>query len=392
MIILKVAFFTDTFLPQLNGVSTTMQQLFEYLDRRSDFDYLVFAPAPGLDEDNKVHRLRSCKFFLYSECRISVPNYLFISKVLNGFKPDLIHISTPFSMGLCGLFYARKHGIPVTTVYHTDFNYYLKYYRLKLISGMVWKYFAWFHNRCDINYCPSDYTREQLMARGFKNLDLWVRGVDTDLFSSEFRGTSPRVEHEKDKTVFLYAGRVAAEKNIGVLTAAIDLINRDHFHKAHFIIVGDGPMLGMVRRWAPDNVTCTGYLTGMALARAYADADVFIFPSTSETFGNVVLEAMSSGLPVVGAFAAGVRDNLVDGLNGISCRPDDPVDLAAGAVKLLEDKSLMKKLGEQARAYALQRSLAAGFKRLIESWESLADKQEPAAAGCRTAGESKAAS
>lgn len=374
---LRVAFFTDTYLPQLNGVSITMQKLFEYLDQRSDYDYIVFAPGPGIDKNNKVYRFTSFKFFLYPECRISTPNYSYISKILDDFKPDMIHISTQFSMGLSGLFYARKHGIPVTSVYHTNFNDYLKYYRLKSISSVVWKYFAWFHNHCDINYCPSIYTREQLLSCGFKNLKLWVRGVDTDLFSPRYKGISPWVYHEKGKTIFLYVGRVAAEKNIGVLTNAIDLINRDHYDKVHFIIVGDGPMLEKVKKWEPGNVTCTGYLTGLSLARAYANADVFIFPSTSETFGNVVLEAMSSGLPVVGAFAAGVRDNLIDGFNGISCQPDDPVDLAAGAVKLLKDKNLMKTMGKQARTYALDKSLWKGFQHLIEGWDVLINKQTP---------------
>lgn len=374
---MRVAFFTDTFLPQLNGVSITMQKLFEYLDQRSDCDYIVFAPGPGTDMNNKVYRSTGIKFILYPECRISIPNYSFISKTIDNFKPDMIHISTPFSMGLCGLFYARKRGIPVTSVYHTNFNDYLKYYRLNSISGMVWKYFAWFHNHCDINYCPSIYTKEQLLLRGFKNLELWVRGVDTVLFSPKYRGASPCVDQINDKTTFLFVGRVAAEKNLGVLTTAIDLINRDHYDKVRFFIVGDGPMIEKVKRWKPDNVACTGYLTGLSLARAYANADIFIFPSTSETFGNVVLEAMSSGLPVVGAFAAGVRDNLLDGFNGISCKPDDPVDLAEGAVKLLKDKNLMRTLGKQARSYALEKSLEAGFKQLIESWEAMISKQTP---------------
>jgi glycosyltransferase involved in cell wall biosynthesis len=372
---LKVAFFTDTFLPQLNGVSITMQKLFEYLDQRSDCDYKVFAPGPGTDTSNKVYRSLSIKFILYPECRVSIPNYSFISKALDDFKPDMIHISTPFSMGLCGLFYARKRGIPLTTVYHTNFNDYLKYYRLKFIGSLLWKYLTWFHNNCDINYCPSIYTKEQLLLGGIKNLKLWVRGVDTDFFSPKHRGASPGVYHMNEKTIFLYVGRIAAEKNFEVLTTAIDLINRDHYDKVHFFIVGDGPMLDKVKKWDPGNVTCTGYLTGSSLARAYADADIFIFPSTSETFGNVVLEAMASGLPVVGAFAAGVRDNLIDGVNGVSCQPDDPVDLAAGAIKLLKDKNLMKTLGDQACSYALEKSLETGFQHLVESWEVLISKQ-----------------
>jgi glycosyltransferase involved in cell wall biosynthesis len=278
-------------------------------------------------------------------------------------------------MGLCGLFYAQKRDIPVTSVYHTNFNDYLKYYRLKPISSMVWKYFAWFHNQCDINYCPSNHTREQLILRNLKNLKLWVRGVDTDFFSPRHRGTSTWSDHEKNKTTFLYVGRIAAEKNIWVLTDTIDMINRDHYEKARFLIVGDGPMREKVLSWSPGNVTCTGYQTGTSLVRTYANADVFISPSTSETFGNVILEAMASGLPVVGAFAAGVRDNLIDGFNGISCQPDDPAGLAAGAIKLLKDKNLREHLGGQARSYALGKSLETDFQQLIESWEVLFSKQ-----------------
>jgi glycosyltransferase involved in cell wall biosynthesis len=374
---LKVAFFTDTYLPQLNGVSITMQKLFGHLDQRNDCDYKVFAPGPGIDKNNKIYRFTSFKFFLYPECRISIPNYSSISKTLDDFKPDVIHISTQFSMGLCGLFYAMKHCIPVTSVYHTNFDDYLKYYHLKFLNSMVWKYFTWFHNQCDINYCPSNDTREKLLSLGFKNLELWVRGVDTDFFSPEHKVISPWAHYVKDKTVFLYVGRVAAEKNIGVLQSAIDLINRDFYNKVHFIIVGDGPMMEKVNKWDPGNVTCTGYLTEMSLARAYANADVFIFPSTSETFGNVVLEAMSSGLPVIGAYAAGVRDTLINGFNGISCKPDDPEALAAGAVKLLKDKNLMKTLGKQARYYALDNSLWKGFHQLVESWHALISNQAP---------------
>lgn len=372
---MRIAFFTDTFLPEINGVSITNQKLLECLNKRQGHEYIVFAPGPALSTDINIYRLPGISFILYPECRISLPKYFFIVRVLDKFKPDMVHISTPFSIGLCGLYYARKRGIPVTAVYHTNFNQYLTYYRLKSLNKIAWNYFKWFYDNCDINYCPSLYTRDELLSRGFKNLELWVRGVDTSLFTPEYRGEiPPPYYHLQGKTVLLYVGRVAAEKNIQVLMGAMDLINRYYYSRVHLFIVGNGPMLDQVERWRPDNVTCTGYITGVSLAKMYANADIFVFPSTSETFGNVILEAMASGLPVVGAYAAGVRDNLIDGVNGISCRPDDSKSVANGVIKLLRDEILRTRLGEQAYAYANSRSLEAGFEQLIKGWEILFSK------------------
>ncbi|TEB14882.1 GDP-mannose-dependent alpha-mannosyltransferase [Pelotomaculum sp. FP] len=374
---MKIAFFTDTYLPQLNGVSTTMQQLFSYLDKIPGFEYIVFAPGPDTSTDKNIYRIHGMKFFLYPECRVSIPNYYYIKKILNRFKPDLIHDSTQFSIGLCGLLYARKNSIPITTVYHTNFSDYLAYYRLRLIDRVMWRYFTWFHNQCDINFCPSLYTRDELLQRGMKNLELWVRGVDTDFFSPKYKGIlSVPYYHIHGKTILLYVGRVAAEKNIGVLMHAMEIINAKFHNKVHLFIVGDGPMLKQIERCMPGNVTCTGFLTGLKLAKMYANADIFVFPSTSETFGNVVLEAMSSGIPVVGAFSGGVQDSLIDGENGISCTPGDPASLADGVIRLLRNREQLKMLGKQARAHALEMSLETGFEQLIKRWAVLLNESK----------------
>ena len=375
---MKIAFFTDTYLPQLNWVSITMQRLFGHLDKRNDIEYLVFAPAPGEPADKKIYRLPSVKFFLYPECRISIPFFNNISKLLDRFQPDKIHISTPFGVGIWGLSYARKRDIPVTAVYHTNFNRYLHYYRLKALDGLLWKYLTWFHNNCDVNYCPSLHTRDELSARGIRNLKLWVRGVDTDSFTPKYRGMlSIPYYHINGKIILLYVGRVSVEKNIRVLMRAMEIINQSCAKKVHLFIVGDGPMLEEVERWGPINVTCTGYLSGETLAKIYANADIFVFPSTTETFGNVVLEAMASGLPVVGASCGGVGDTLVDGVNGISCKPDDPVSLANGVTNLIKNECLRRLLGKQAHTYALNQSLEAGFMELIKDWEELFCKTAP---------------
>ncbi len=366
---MKIAFFTDTYLPELNGVSTTMQQLFAYLDKTPGFEYIGFAPGPDTSNDKNIYRIPGMKFFLYPECRFSIPNYFYIKKVLNHFKPDLIHVSTPFGIGLCGLLYARKKSIPITTVYHTNFSDYLAYYHLRFLERVMWRYFTWFHNQCQINFCPSLYTRNELLQHGMKNLELWVRGVDTDFFSPKYKGIlSVPYYHIHGKTVLLYVGRVAAEKNIDVLMHAMEIINEKYYNKVHLFIVGDGPMLKPVERWMPGNVTCTGFLTGLKLAKMYANADIFVFPSTSETFGNVVLEAMASGIPVVGAFSAGVQDSLIDGVNGISCAPGDPASLADGVIRLLRNREHLKMLGIQARAHTLGMPLETGFEQLTKRW------------------------
>ncbi len=180
---MRVAIFTDTFTPQVNGVAKTLERLTRYFQKEK-IAYSVFAPQHTA-EDNfvaNVNKMRSIPLtILYPECRFSFPTPR-IKRELLSFKPDMIHIATPFNMGLCGLYYAKKLNIPVVGSYHTDFDAYLRYYKIEFLSNMLWNYLKWFHSHMQKNFVPSPETLHQLKHKGFQALSIWGRGVDCTLF------------------------------------------------------------------------------------------------------------------------------------------------------------------------------------------------------------------
>jgi len=372
---LKVAIFTDTFVPQVNGVARTMGRLAGALSER-DISCLVLSPDTGF-EDNRGYDLyfsQGFKFLVYPECKIALPNFSELCIRLDLFKPDVLHLATEFSMGLCGLKYASRARIPVVGSYHTNLPQYLSYYGFSFLSVWVWKYLCWFHNQCLKNYCPSKETLKLLSTKGVRNLDIWGRGVDTALFSPLKRKPSFKVQvGAEDKTVLLYVGRLAPEKDLDILINAFRILNKYH-RGIHLVITGEGPLSASLKREAPPGVTFTGYLHGEELAEAYASSDIFVFPSTTETYGNVILEAMASGLPVVASYSGGVKENLINFYNGLACRPQSCTDMVMAATALIEHEYLRKNLAAQARAHALTMSWDSVINKLIDGYAEVVAK------------------
>lgn len=306
----------------------------------------------------------------YPECLISLPNFSKTYLELNKFKPDLIHVATEFSLGLCGLKYATSTGLPIVSSYHTNFPQYLSYYKLGFFTNWAWKYLRWFHNHCLMNFCPSNSTLKQLRQKGIKNLDIWGRGIDTDFYNPAKFSLSFRERFGKEKKLLLYVGRLAPEKDLDILLESFKIVNQK-IHHTHLVIVGDGPLRQSLQRSAPPNVTFTGYLQSEELSVAYASSDIFVFPSTTETFGNVVLESMSSGLPVVAAYSGGVKENVINRQNGLACDPRSVVDMVAAMEQLILNEPLRKELSLKARDYAKTKSWDAIFNKLIYSYEGI---------------------
>ena len=376
---MKVALFTDTFTPQINGVTKTLDRLIEYFDQEG-IDYLVFAPDASLENANtfeeNIQRMISFSFFLYPECRLSVPNYFKISQRLAEYKPDLIHIVTPFNLGLCGLKYAQDNNIPLVSSYHTNFTHYLDYYNLKFLEKAIWKFFKWFHSYSERNFCPSEDTLDTLKEQGIKNLEVWGRGINIDLYSPIYREQKwVRKYNLEEKIKLLYVGRLAPEKNIKLLMVSLDKLNQKYYDQIELLITGDGPLLKELKKEAPQNVTFTGYLTGKELASLYATADVFTFPSVTETYGNVVLEAMASGLPVVGVLAGGVKENLIDGYNGLATTEDDVEKFSTNLEEIITNQQLRKRLALNARKYAINHSWDQIFNKLVNSYREVIASQ-----------------
>lgn len=374
---LRIALFTDTYLPQINGVSETIVKFIDYMERHN-IEYRIFCPKYDRKtvSDKHIIRLRSVKFVFYKQCRLSIPRYSIISKELHKFKPDIIHSMTSFGIGITGFRYARRNDIPLAASYETNIPQYLDYYHLTFLKNFSWDFYNWFHKHCDINYVPSKATYELLEEKTFENLELWDRGVEIERFTPEHRDENFReLRGLQDKVVFLYVGRVSPEKDLDVFMKVAENINISHPGKAHFIVVGDGPSLKDLKKNAPENITFTGFLRGQELLMTYASSDVFLFPSPTETLGFVLLEAFASGLPAVACYEGGIRDNLVDGHNGIACKEKDADAFYLGCAKLINDCALREKMAENARNYVLEKSWEKAFDRLVASYNDVIEKK-----------------
>ncbi|SFG11056.1 Glycosyltransferase involved in cell wall bisynthesis [Desulfotomaculum arcticum] len=373
---MKLAIFTDTYLPQVNGVVRTTARITAYL-REQNVPFLVFTPDCGATQpDSNVHTFPAFDLPFYPECKIALPSYSKIKNVLNGFKPDLLHVLTEFSMGLCGTKYASEHRLPVVASYTTNFPQYLSYYKIGFLESQAWSYLRWFHNQCDLNLCPTQETRSVLLKRSIRNTAIWGRGIDTDFFAPHKKNDFLKKFAPDKDFFFLYVGRLAPEKNLDVIFNAWEYVSK-RLPEAALVITGDGPQAMELKQKKSAGVIFTGYLHGEELAATYASSDVFVFPSTTETFGNVVLEAMASGLPVVAAAAGGVKNLLQDGSNGIACRPRSSNDMILAMLKLAGNKELRNRMGSEARQFALKRSWAGILEGLLQYYREITELPAP---------------
>ncbi|TDF98025.1 glycosyltransferase family 4 protein [Paenibacillus piri] len=370
---MRIALFSDTYWPQVNGVAMTLKRLTEHLERRN-VSYRLFVPRCSEDElyTNKVQRFSSLPFLFYPECRIALPNYMSISNELQQFQPDLIHVATPFNIGLCGLYYGRKYDIAHVASYHTHFDRYLSYYHLQFASPLLWRYIRWFHQSCLATFVPSQETAEQLAGEGIRGLELWKRGVDCNLFHPGKKNTAIREKYKiKERFILLYVGRIAPEKDLDLMPDIMRSLPESLRDHVHWIFAGDGPLLKHLQETAPPNATFTGYMKGEALAELYASADLFVFPSSTETFGNVVLESLASGTPAIGAASGGVQEIIQHGRTGMLCPTRDTAAFVHSIASLLEQPGTLRDYGLAGRAYALTQSWEAIFDNLLLQYEQI---------------------
>ncbi|SDN24575.1 glycosyltransferase family 1 protein [Bacillus sp. OK048] len=367
---MKIAIFTDTFYPDVNGVAQTLKRFTDYLDKQC-ISYKVFAPHSVSNDyvSNHIHRFKSLSFFLYPECRFAIPNLLQIKSEIEQFSPDLIHVATPFTVGLSGVYYAKKYNIPMVGSYHTDFNDYLHYYDLQFLSKPIWKYMKWFHRPFQKLFVPSIDTFEKLNSRGFSNLEIWPRGVDCQLYHPNYEKTIVSSRYGiSNKFILTYVGRLAPEKDLKTLMTITDSLPPEINKHIHWLIAGDGPLLDELKRDAKPNMTFTGYLKGAGLAEVYSATDIFVFPSPTETFGNVVLEALASGTPVIGANSGGVKNIISTGNTGYLCEPGNADDFAQRIVQLLNNDPKREQMALNARKYALTQKWDQIFEHLLDQY------------------------
>jgi glycosyltransferase involved in cell wall biosynthesis len=310
----------------------------------------------------------------YAETRLCAPDYLAVARAVRRFAPDLLHAETEFMAGRLGQIAAKRAGVPIVTSYHTDFAKYTAAYGVPRLERAVSRYISRFHRRALRTYTPSAPAREYLLSIGVENVEVWGRGVDTTAFAPSRRSVALRDSLGADrKFVFLYAGRLAAEKGVDVILRAFALAREALPPSSiHLVIAGGGPLESEVRKNASADMSFLGYLDrSRALPELYASCDAFLFSSTTETLGLVVLEAMASGSPVIATPAGGVADHLRDGENGLAFPPRDAVAMAAQMVRLAQDHALASQLGIGARSTAERLSWESEYDRLDSSYREL---------------------
>ena len=367
---MRIALVTETFPPEVNGVAHTLDRVVTELRTRSH-QVVVVRPRQGADRDREPDAsellVRGLPLPGYPGLLFGTPAWRTLGKAFDGARPEVVHVATEGPLGLAALLLARRRGIPVISSFHTNFHSYGRYYGFGLLRGVAVRYLRAFHGATRATLVPCCEAAERLGALGFGHLRNMGRGVDTERFDPARRDLALRLRWRAGEhtPVVIYVGRLAAEKNLALAIRAFERMRVDA-PSARFVLVGDGPLRQELERAHPGYTFC-GVQRGTALAAHYASADVFLFPSLTETFGNVVLETMASGLAVVAFDRAAARDHIDHGRSGLKApadRPDRFIAMAAGLAPSLE------------RARALGAGARAACRDV--SWKRVADRVESA--------------
>lgn len=353
---LRLALFTGNYNHIKDGVSLTLNRLVHYLEQQG-VPVVVFGPTieqPALEHQGKLIPVPSIPVPGRSEYRLSVGFSDKVRDELRDFEPTLIHIATPDLLGFRALRFAQSNELQVVASYHTHFTSYLKYYNLQMLESVGWKYLAWFYNQCRHVYVPSPSMAEELNRQGINNgVRIWARGVDTDLFHPEKRSEDWRKKHgfSEEHQVVTFVSRLVWEKDLRTFADVVQKMQERNAN-VRSMIVGDGPAYSELQKMLPETVF-TGFLTGEELATAYASSDLFLFPSDTETFGNVTLEAMSCGLPCVVADATGSKSLVEPGVNGLLASPRDTDAFYRCVEQILSNREMMHAMRGASRQKAL---------------------------------------
>lgn len=370
---MRISFVSDTYAPQANGVARTLERLVRGLRARGHaVEVIRPAKLGSLEEGMEV---RSLPLPGYDGIHVGLAHSLEIQRFWRTTRPDVVYVATETPLGVMAIQAARQMGVPVVSGFHTNFQQYLSYYRLSGLESFATTYLRLVHNASVKTFVPCEEVRVALRREGFDNLELLPKGVDTEFFDPAKRDPALRASWgagEAD-TVALYVGRLAPEKNLSLLGDAFEAM-RQRDPSTRVVVVGDGPKRQELMAEHPDFLF-PGALHGEELARAYASADVFVFPSVTETFGNVVMEAMASGLVTVAFNYAAAGQHMKNAANGFLA----PFGDATAFLKICE-LALDRRHWSDVRREARRTAVGVSWCRVIDDFEqSLAQiaGQEP---------------
>ncbi len=376
----RIALFSGAYNHIADGVSLTLNRLVHYLEDHGA-EVEVFAPTvdhPPIQHHGTLIPIPSFALPGRSEYRVSLGLSRTARRALRLFNPTLFHVATPDFLGLHAMRMAMLWKTPIVSSYHTHFSSYLKFYNIEWLDGPIWVWLRWYYRRCAHLYVPTPAMVDVLKAQGIHaNFRLWPRGVDTTLFHPSRRSFEWRrsLGIADDEVVVSFISRLVWEKGPDVYARVIEgLKARGIRHRS--LIVGDGPARDALEAQLPETLF-TGYLSGEHLARAYASSDVFVFPSATETFGNVTLEAMASGLPAVCADAPGSNSLVRHGETGYLAETDRADIFLEYVTNLVEDPELRRQMGQAALARAQSFDWDAVMGRMLAYYDEILRPTSP---------------
>jgi glycosyltransferase involved in cell wall biosynthesis len=371
---MRIALFSEVYWPMVSGVGVTLVRLSDALHARGHRVRVysaTYALPPGQPDRPEAHRSPSVPFFLYPDVQWAFPRLREVVDDLEAFRPDLVHVATEFSLGIAGVKAARQLDLPLIASAHTDYDQYAARYGVTWALRAGWHYLRWFYGQAHRVLCPSRLYQQTLHRHGVLHTGIWSRGVDPEVFAPRFRSEAYRAElgAGPGDLVVTYIGRIAREKNLGLLLEAWETVAPER-GGAQLVLVGRGPLEDEIRRRGLPGVHVTGLLQGEALSAAYASADLFAFPSPTETFGNSLLEAMGSGLPCVVAAGGGVLEFAEHGRNAWLVEPDSAPAIADALRRLFADAALRRRLAAGALATAQARDWGTVYDRLLDDYRT----------------------
>jgi glycosyltransferase involved in cell wall biosynthesis len=338
----NLALVTETYPPEVNGVAMTLSRLVEGVLQRGHSVQLVrprqyFGDIAGTRLGYSEILVPGLPIPGYDQMRFGLPARRSLRQAWSSHRPDIVHVATEGPLGWSAVTAARELGLPVSSGFHTNFDAYSRHYRMGWLKGLISRYLRYLHNRTDATLVPTTALQDQLSRQGYRNVVVVSRGVDTRLFNPARRSADLRSRWGAgpDDLVVCYVGRLAAEKNLNLVLQAVAAIHKTRA-KARMVFVGEGPQLKALARQYPQ-YCFAGLRHGVDLAEHYASADLFVFPSLTETFGNVTPEALASGLAVVAYDCAGAADLIENGKNGLLAAPGHSRGIIDAAVALASD-------------------------------------------------------
>lgn len=371
---MKVAIITDTYHPNVNGVVKTITQLEQHFQMQG-IDYKLYYPSSTDTSTDYQQPFFATKFILYPEIQWALVPYLVFKAALDTYEPSVLHIVTQGPLGYMATRYAKDRQIPYIAAYTTDFNNYLNFYKLDLLSPLLTKYLVKFHEGAYTNLVPSSYSIHQLEGFGLYNLTHWGRGIELEQFNPAKRDDAYRQTLlEGDDYLLLYCGRLAKEKKLDVLMDMMAQLEAEG-EKVRLLLIGDGPYRQELEARQLKQVSFLGFQKGDALHKIYACSDAFVFASENETFGNVILEAFASRLPVVAVAKGGIMDNLKHLHNGLTVTENTGSAFANYVKYLKNNPDLANSLAQNALKDVQSKSWHALFTRLIGLYEDACQQQ-----------------